>query len=220
MPAINIDIDGNPGPQEVQRLEDQPLDFTLVKTSRKFKQNRPELPDHVNRAVSKELKDHLKEQKTKSHKTKPQEDMEPETKEEKIRDMLNRQSLIIGAAPISNNHLEEVEKKMIAHGVLDPDQPKSERKQRTIKSVIKSWAFKHLKITDEEWNSIKLDEIYQTYSEDSDIIFMKCHSSHDAMKLTSRVRNLPQDSTGQGPRIVMYIDKRAKARHRAFQQIA
>ena len=47
-------------------------------------------------------------------------DMEPETKEEKIRDMLNRQSLVIGAAPISNSHLEEVEKKMIARGVLDP----------------------------------------------------------------------------------------------------
>ena len=49
---------------------------------------------------------------------------------------------------------------------------------------------------------------------------MKCHSPHDAMKLTSRVKNLPQDTAGNGPRIVMFIDKRAKARHRAFQQIA
>ena len=143
LPSINIDIDGNPDPQEVDRLADQPLDFTTVKTARKFRQERPELPQHVNQTVSRELKDHLREQKTKAIKTRPQEEMEPETKEEKIRDMLNRQSLVIGAAPISNAHLEEVEKKMIARGVLDPNQPKIERKQRTIKSVIKSWAYKH-----------------------------------------------------------------------------
>ena len=196
------------------------MDFTTVKTARKVRQERPVLPQQVNQTVSKELKDHLREQKTKDIKTRPQEQMEPETKEEKIKDMLNRQSLVIGAAPISNAHLEEVERKMIERGVLDPNQPKNERKQRTIKSVIKSWAYKHLQITDEEWDTIKLDEIYQTYSEDSDIIFMKCHSPHDAMKLTSRVKNLPQDKTGQGPRIVMFIDKRAKARHRAYQQIA
>ena len=40
------------------------------------------------------------------------------------------------------------------------------------------------------------------------------------MKITSRAKNLPNDPSGQGPRIVMYIDNRAKARHRAFQQIA
>ena len=90
--------------------------------------------------------------------------MKPETKEEKIKDMLNRQSLVIGAAPITNTYLEEVKKKMIDRGVLDPDQPKADRKQRTIKSVLKSWAFKHLKISDAEWDTIKLDEIYQTYS--------------------------------------------------------
>ena len=70
LPSINID--GNPDPQEVSRIEDQPIDFTLVKTTRKHKQERPELPDKVNKTVTKQLKDHLHEQKTKGVKTRPQ----------------------------------------------------------------------------------------------------------------------------------------------------
>ena len=36
----------------------------------------------------------------------------------------------------------------------------------------------------------------------------------------SKAKNLPHDDSGNGPRIIMYIDKKAKARHRAFVQIA
>ena len=207
-------MDGNKDPQDINRLQDQPLDFTLVKPARRHRQERPEIPSHVNKEVSKQLKDFIREEKTKSIKTKPQENLDKETKEQKIKYMLNNQSLVIGTAPISNDHLE-VEKKIISRGVLDPNQPKHERKQRTIKSVIKSWAYKNLKINDNEWDSIQIDEIFQTYTENADILFMRCKTPHDAMKLTSRAKNLPQ-----GPRLVMYIDKRAKACHRAFQQVA
>ena len=40
------------------------------------------------------------------------------------------------------------------------------------------------------------------------------------MKITSRAHNLPTDHTGKGPRIVQLIDKRARARHRAYQLVA
>ena len=73
--------------------------------------------------------------------------MEQQTKDEKIRDMLNKQSLIIGLAPISKQHLDMVEKNMIKRGALSEDDPREERRQRTIKSVIKNWANKNLKIS-------------------------------------------------------------------------
>ena len=92
--------------------------------------------------------------------------MEEATKETKIKDMLNNQSPVIGAAPITNEYLEEVKKKMLDRGILDPNQSKEERKQRTIKSVNKSWAYRNLKITDQEWDTIQLQEIFQTFAED------------------------------------------------------
>ena len=207
LPSVNIDLDGNSDPQTVERLDNQPLDWTTVKTARRFRNERPELPGKVNKTMSKELKDHLKQQKERQPKSKPQEVMEDNAKEQRIKDMLNRQSLVIGAAPITSEHLESVEKTMIKRGVLNTNQPKDFRKQITIKSVIKSWAYRHLKITDEEWNTIKLDEIYQTYTDESNIIFMKCNSTQDAMKIMSQAWNLPHDTTGQGPCLIMYVDK-------------
>ena len=67
----------------------------------------------MNKSISKELKYNVKEQKNKSIKSRPQQEMEPHTKEEKIRDMLNKPSLIIGVAPISREHIENVERTML-----------------------------------------------------------------------------------------------------------
>ena len=46
--------------QESERLENQPLDFTVVKPAKKIRPQRPELPAEVNNVVSKELRDHIK----------------------------------------------------------------------------------------------------------------------------------------------------------------
>ena len=220
LPGLNIDCQGNQCMEQTES-ENIPLDYTKVKTARKFKEPRPELPHHVNKSISKELKDHVKEQRNKGTKSRQQqEEMEPRTKDQKVREMLNKQSLIIGVAPISREHIEKVEKTMLQRGALDEREPREERRQRTIKSVLKNWAFQHLKITDKEWSSIQLEEIQQTYSEDSNILFLKCKSAIDAMKITSRAHNLPTDNSGNGPRLVQFIDKRARARHRAFQLVA
>ena len=146
--------------------------------------------------------------------------MDRQTKEDKIREMLNKQSLIIGVAPITKSHIKLVEKNMLENGALSNSHNRDENRQRTIKSILKSWAAKNLKITDSEWTSIQIDEIIQTYSEELDILFLKCRTSADTTKITSHACNLPQDSNGTDPRLVQFIDKRAKAQYRAFQVVA
>ena len=211
LPAVNIDINGSQDPQEVTRIDNQPIDFTVVRTARKFKDQRPQITGDLKDKVNKELRDHIRNQRNLDIKPRPQKDMEPQARADTIVDMLNKQSLIVGFAPISSSHLETVKKKMIECGVMRESEPRDQRLQRTIKSVIKSWAYKNLKITDEEWSSIQVEEITQTYAEDSNIIFLRCKTQDDITKITSKACNLPHDSTGQGPRLVNYIDKRVKA---------
>ena len=86
--------------------------------------------------------------------------------------------------------------------------------------MVKSWAFKNLKLSEDSWDSIQLEELVQTQSEGSDIIFLKFKEDKDAQAITQNAKNLPQDPDGSGPRLVSFIDKRAKARHRAFLQVA
>ena len=150
----------------------------------------------------------------------PQEDIDQETKLDKIKHMLTKQTLTIGFAPITNQHLQNVEKTMLERGVLNTKQPWDERKKRTIKSVVKNWAIKNLKMSETDWNQIDIDQIHQTITEDSDIIFVKCHTQADTQIITSHAKNLPVDESGNGPRLVNFIDNRAKARYRGYQQIA
>ena len=220
LPAINLDTNDDPTNNLEQRTEEQPLDWTRVKTARKVLPDRPPIPEQVQDEVKKDLKSHIKDQKNKNIKTKPQQQMEEQTRLDKIREMLRKQTLVVGIAPITASHLEDIEQKMIDRGAMSKNQPKELRKQRTIKSVIKSWAFKNLKLSEESWDSIQMEEIVQTQTEGSDIIFIKCKEEKDAQMITQNAKNLPQDTEGHGPRLVSYIDTRAKARHRAYIQIA
>ena len=220
LPAINLDVNDDPTLPEQQRTENQPLDWTRVKTAWKTLPERPPIPEQIQKEVKKDLKNHVKDQQEKNITTQPQQQMEEETREDKVREMLRKQTLVVGFAPITSSHLEAIESKMIERGAMNRNQPKEIRRQRTIKSVIKSWAFKNLKLNEESWDSIQLEEIVQTQSEGSDIIFLKCKEDKDAQIITQNAKNLPQDPDGGGPRLVSFIDRRAKARHRAYLQVA
>ena len=220
IPAINLDHNDDPTTPDTNRSENQPLDWTRVKTAWKVLPQRPPIPEQIQDEVRKDLKNHVREQKEKNIKNQPQNQMEEDTREEKIREILKKQTLVVGFAPITTSHLESIENKMIERGAMSKNQPKDIRRQRTIKSVVKSWAFKNLKLSEDSWDSIQLEELVQTQTEGSDIIFLKFKEDKDAQAITQNAKNLPQDPDGNGPRLVAYIDKRAKARHRAFLQVA
>ena len=77
---------------------------------------------------------------------------------------------------------------------------------------------KYLKLTENEWQDIGIEEIKTT--DNSDIIFIKCANQEEAAKLTSKAKHLPQDTGPDTPRIIMHIDTRAKKRHQAILAIA
>ena len=52
------------------------------------------------------------------------------------------------------------------------------------------------------------------------LIFIKFESYEDVALVNSKARNLPNSNQRESPRLVMYIDARARTRYRAFQSIA
>ena len=111
LPALNIEMDGSQDSQVIIRDEQQPLDYTLVKPARRFRVGeRLVLDGSLNERVKKDLKEHLKDKKKADIKTNPKKEMTQQTKDDTIKDMLAKQSLIIGAAPFSTKHIESVMK--------------------------------------------------------------------------------------------------------------
>ena len=73
-------------------------------------------------------------------------------------------------------------------------------------------------MSDRDWDNISVEEI--THSENTDTVFLRCTSYEDAAKITGNARNLPRENTPTTPKLSMYVDNRAKKRHRAYLNIA
>ena len=144
--------------------------------------------------------------------------MTPDTRKIKIQQMLEKSGNKIGIAPVSQDHIERVERMLQAKGLFKKEDTPYNKKQKTIKSIIKSWTLKHLKMEHEEWESIEITEIIMNHN--SDISFITCKTKEDITKCTSKVTNLPRDKGTETPRVIMYVDQRATKRHRAYQNIA
>ena len=216
-PAANISAEGGEDDQTITRTSNQPINFTIVKRSRRQSKPRPELNDSAEDKISNDLDNHIRKQAQEKTKRKPQKTMDDRTRMETIEEMLAQSQLTVGVAPISGQKVERIMEKMINRGVINHKEPYDQRIQRTIKSMIKGWAYTHMGMPDNDWDDIAIDKITMTYTEGAFISFA---SQEDASKFTSKSRNLPHDATGNCPRIIMHMDKRAMPRYKAYQQIA
>ena len=139
-----------------------------------------------------------------SHKTKLQKAMTAQDRDENISQMLNRASLHVGMGPIMAKHVDLVEENLIKRGVLKRSKPKINRRARTIKSLVKTWAMRNLNMTDRDWDDISIEEI--TLSENTDTIFLRCTNYKDAAKITGNAKYLPKENNTGAPKLSMYVD--------------
>ena len=218
-PAILIDNDGNED-KDSTRIESQPIDWTEVVLPKRRWEKRPALSETLNDKVNEDLAKQF-EEKYRSEtkvKTKPQKEMSNQQRQKIIQAMLTKSGLMVGVGPISMDHVKGVEKHLLAKGILNKKEDAKSRLQRTVKSIVKRWANKNLKMEDRDWDMIEITNIILT--DNSDIVFVNCKNQNDATELTSRAKNLPKDDSNNGPRLMMHVDRRAMKRHKAILAIA
>ena len=73
-------------------------------------------------------------------------DITPDKRKEKIDRMLEIFSHTVGVGPFTRQHTETVMENMIRRGVLSRNEPYEMRYQRTIKSLVKTWAQTNLQM--------------------------------------------------------------------------
>ena len=202
------------------RTEKQPFDWTKVKMPRRRWETRPTLSESVNEKANEDLEKHFQEkyQIENPPKTRPQKNITPDMRQKIITDMLTKGALNVGVAPITADRIQRLEKILLQRGILNKNESPTLRKERTIKSLVKSWVAKYLKMSDRDWDTIQIKSI--TLTENSDIAFINCLTHDDAKEFTSRAANIPHDNNENAPRMVMYIDRRAAKRHKAIATIA
>ena len=207
-PAVNIEMDGNTMLEPATRKEQpkQPLDFVKVKTQRKFHSERPKLSESLNTKVHNALDEQkVSEEKNSdpSRKQRQEKYITADERKQKIEQMFAKLAQYIGMAPFTKSAINKATENMTTRGIFQPKENYEQRRQRTIKSMIETWTRQNLKMTDEDWDDLKVLEILPSTGEDSDVIFMN---------INSKACNLPKSNQREAPCLIMHVDNRARKR--------
>ena len=98
----------------------------------------------MNEIATEDLAKHLNDKYQGTNtKTKPQKQMTDEVRANTIRTMLKKSSLKIGVGPFSTEYTNRVEKILTEKGIINKNEHKNIRTQRTIKALVKSWSSKN-----------------------------------------------------------------------------
>ena len=150
--APKIDIDGNP--EEVDnsssRLEDHPLDFVPVKMPKRRWEKRPVLTETMDEHVAEQLNKHIEEKYRGENppKTRKQKEMTPDQRKEQIQKMLDYSGYKLGIAPLELDHIKRVEANLTKKGLFKRTDTPEIKRQKTVKSLLRTWSIKYLKMTD------------------------------------------------------------------------
>ena len=174
------------------------------------------MDEHVTEELNKHIEENYKIENP--PKTKNQKEMSKEHRQELIQKMLEKSGHKLGIAPLPLDHVMKVEELLKKKGLFKKEDNNITRRQKTIKSLVRSWSLKNLSMTDEDWEDIVIEDIQTT--DNSDIIFLNFRTKDDVTKFTSRAKDLPKNQGQNGPRLVMFVDRRGMKRHKAYMTIA
>ena len=152
------------------------MDYAKVTKQWKHFKPRPGLSNSMNVKVEEALEEHKQAEEQKKDPTKPQrkeKDITEDERDDKIAMMFEYSSQMVGLAPITKHKNTQAMNNMTRRGVFNPKENFEQRRNRTVKSLVKSWARTNLQVTEQEWSTIDIKEIIPTITEDSDIIFFK-----------------------------------------------
>ena len=166
LPALNMDLDGNKLGESYNKETPEPLDLAAVKTARVIHPPRPNLSTstHMEAAVNllKHNEETAKQLENNEIKLKKQSNMSRKEKDKTTEEMLAKSSTQVGIAPITKKQLYRLCDQMTKKGILKSTEEHKTRLQRTLKSMVKTWTKKYLKMDDEDWQELQITSIQQT----------------------------------------------------------
>ena len=90
---------------------------------------------------------------------------------------------------------------------------------KALKLLVKMWLQKELRMTDQEWEELKITEITQSSNIDRDFIYVTFAESDDIHLVRSKSCNLSTNRDNP-PRLINYIPKQAWSRYADLQEVA
>ena len=86
-----------------------------------------------------------------------------------------------------------------------------------MKFLLNQFAIDHLKFQAEEWDSVKINQIFQLEFDEPDVIYVEFSTIDDVIKVNTKFHNLSPEAS---ERILQFIPQEAKMRYKSFESAA
>ena len=138
-----------------------------------------------------------------------------------IKDEISKSSLIVGLRPITSQHIHNEAQKMMTEGTYNKQTQGNIIRSAATKNAVHRFLKDELLMDEKTRNSLTIQTIYPSKSDNNSIIYIKCEDQDDIAKITSRATNLNNPSSRrEDPSIVPHVPKNFYTRYQAIEKLA
>ena len=140
----------------------------------------------------------------------------------KLREKFEEANKHIGFRPISKEDIDKEEQRLVKTGIYDIKNKKDKNEVRitAIKTVVLKFMRDKLKMSEDDRNKVEITKIFQSQSEDSNTIYLRCKTSNDIGIINKHAVNITQGNTqAETPSLVLHIPKDMYDRYQGCEEI-
>ena len=138
-----------------------------------------------------------------------------------LKNEIRKSSQIIGLSPISSQHIQNETNKIINEGNYNKQTQGHIIKTAAVKNAVHRFLKDELLMDQKSRNSLTINTIYPSKSDNTSIIYIQCDDQDDIAKITSNAPNLNHPSSHrEEPKIVPHVPKILNPRYQALEKLA
>ena len=172
--------------------------------------------------ISEQLQQQLEQQGANFEKSNEYDIPQKYTKEQMndIRNEISKSSHIVGLRPITSQHIHNEAQKILNRGTYNKRTQGNIIRQAATKNAVYRFLKDELLMDEMIRNSLTIQTIYPSKSDNNSIIYVQCEDQDDIAKITSRAPNLGNPSSHrEEPGIVPNIPKLMYTRYQALEKL-
>ena len=140
----------------------------------------------------------------------------------KLREKFEEANKHIGFRPIKKDDIDKEEQRIIKTGIYDIKSKKDKNEIRitAIKTVVLKFMRDKLKMSEEDRNKVEITKNFQSQSEDSNTVYLRCKTSNDIGIINKHAINISQGITqAETPSLVLHIPKDMYDRYQGCEEL-
>lgn len=146
-------------------------------------------------------------------------DTDPDSIHQKTLEIFQYTKRVVGLKPITLKSAKSAVKQMEEAGHLDDTHSPQYKLGKGIQTVFNCYLKNQLRMTKEDRQELKIEQLFFSTSENPDILYVECSSTDESARIYKYAKNLPQGDR-KGPQLIYYVPRSLFKRYSDVETLA